>query len=301
MCSATFFTISKTFVNFILAQYIITSDSIKYFNDSFETEKRLRVSGLFQPQIRKQSQGGYYSNQDNFISSVVYLILPNKFNEYTTEDFFNSNWSGIESNSNKLLNELRNMAVYLNRTLFCIDCASTSDISHWHSLCGSSTNIFPYQRVLICLRNIHMMERNLSKELHELLHYGLYNLREQVMRTEKQQKEFLLSNNNNNNNKLGIRFDILIDFTCCHSKRQISSLYYRLPSWLRLYCLPLSFTDKDDQSSFVSSRPAMMSKQDQWRKSNFHSVESFNQSLDKNISCLWLKEHDNIFEKLESE
>ncbi|VDP71008.1 unnamed protein product [Schistosoma curassoni] len=62
--------------------------------------------------------------------------------------------------------------------------------------------------------------------LDELLQYGLYNLRyKQIYHLQNQEKLILI-------NKLGICFDIIIDFTCCTSEKQIVSVYNRLPGKL---------------------------------------------------------------------
>lgn len=91
---------------------------------------------------------------------------------------------------------------------------------------GSNTNILPYQRVLIVLQNVHIIHKRMDILLDELLQYGLYNLRyKQIYHLQNQEKLILI-------NKLGICFDIIIDFTCCTSEKQIVSVYNRLPGKL---------------------------------------------------------------------
>ncbi|VDP75055.1 unnamed protein product [Schistosoma mattheei] len=208
-----------------MAQHITVNNNKEYSSRSFEAEKHLRIDELFQPQIMKRVQR-FYSNENDFSSSVIYLILPNELNEFKHKDFFVHDESGKVVVSNGLINTLNKMAIYSNRTLFPIDCANTTDISYWLSVCGSNTNILPYQRVLIVLQNLHIIHKRRDILLDELLQYGLYNLRyKQIYHLRNEEKLILI-------NKLGICFDIIIDFTCCTSGKQIVSVYNRLPGKL---------------------------------------------------------------------
>nr|CAX73078.1 hypothetical protein [Schistosoma japonicum] len=293
-----FYVISKEFVNLILAQYITPCDNKGYLDKSFEAEKRLRTDELFQPQIIKPVPGYYsYSNKNSFISSTIYLILPNELNEFKNKDFLIKYQSKQPiTSSNGLQTALQKMAMYSNRTLFSIDCINTTDISYWLSLCGSNTNTFPYQRILFILRNVHIIDKEMNQQLDEFLQYGLYNLRYKQMHSI-QNHEYNLSLVN----KLGILFDIVIDFTCCQSWKQLISVYNKLPSWLRSTCLPLLFDCKDDQSLFRISPWKQISLIDRKEKPTNYQQENANESMNRENIQLWLKEIDGFYEKLESD
>ncbi|CAI2722684.1 unnamed protein product [Schistosoma spindalis] len=187
------------------------------------------------------------------------------------------------------------MAMYSNRTLFSIDCANTTDISYWLSVCGSNTNILPYQRILIVLQNVHIIHKRMTILLNELLQYGLYNLRyKQIHNLRNQEKPILI-------NKLGICFDIIIDFTCCTSGKQIVSVYNRLPGWLRLKCLPLLFQYENDQSLFTTSSWKLTSLVNKKEKPICYSPENVNESTNEENSQLWIEESDGLYEKTESD
>ncbi|TNN10619.1 Dynein heavy chain domain-containing protein, partial [Schistosoma japonicum] len=293
-----FYVISKEFVNLILAQYITPYNNKGYLDKSFEAEKRLRTDELFQPQIIKPVPGYYsYSNKNSFSSSTIYLILPNELNEFKNKDFLIKYQSKQPiTSSNGLQTALQKMAMYSNRTLFSIDCINTTDISYWLSLCGSNTNTFPYQRILFILRNVHIIDKEINQQLDEFLQYGLYNLRYKQMHSI-QDHEYNLSLVN----KLGILFDIVVDFTCCQSWKQLISVYNKLPSWLRSTCLPLLFDCKDDQSLFRISPWKQISLIDRKEKPTNYQQENANESMNRENIQLWLKEIDGFYEKLESE
>ncbi|XP_018647649.1 putative dynein heavy chain [Schistosoma mansoni] len=291
-----FHIISKVFVNHILAQHITSTNNNnkEHSSRSFEAEKRLRIDELFQPQIMKRVQGSY-SNENDLSSSVIYLILPNELNEFKHKDFLVNYMSGKVVVSNELINALNKMAMYSNRTLFSIDCANTTDISYWLSVCGSNTNILPYQRILIVLQNVHIIYKRMDTLLDELLQYGLYNLRyKQIHHLQNQEKPLLI-------NKLGICFDIIIDFTCCTSGKQIVSVYNRLPGWLRLKCLPLLFQYENDKSLFTTSSWKVTSLVNKKEKPICYSQETVNESINEGNSQLWLEESDGLYEKIESD
>uniref|UniRef100_A0A5K4F7S1 MT domain-containing protein n=1 Tax=Schistosoma mansoni TaxID=6183 RepID=A0A5K4F7S1_SCHMA len=291
-----FHIISKVFVNHILAQHITSTNNNnkEHSSRSFEAEKRLRIDELFQPQIMKRVQGSY-SNENDLSSSVIYLILPNELNEFKHKDFLVNYMSGKVVVSNELINALNKMAMYSNRTLFSIDCANTTDISYWLSVCGSNTNILPYQRILIVLQNVHIIDKRMDTLLDELLQYGLYNLRyKQIHHLQNQEKPLLI-------NKLGICFDIIIDFTCCTSGKQIVSVYNRLPGWLRLKCLPLLFQYENDKSLFTTSSWKVTSLVNKKEKPICYSQETVNESINEGNSQLWLEESDGLYEKIESD
>ncbi|CAH8434363.1 unnamed protein product [Schistosoma guineensis] len=288
-----FHIISKVFVNHIMAQHITANNNKEYSSRSFEAEKHLRIDELFQPQIMKRVQR-FYSNENDFSSSVIYLILPNELNEFKHKDFFAHDKSGKVVVSNGLINTLNKMAIYSNRTLFPIDCANTTDISYWLSVCGSNTNILPYQRVLIVLQNVHIIHKRMDILLDELLQYGLYNLRyKQIYHLQNQEKLILI-------NKLGICFDIIIDFTCCTSGKQIVSVYNRLPGWLRLKCLPLLFQYESDQLLFTTSSWKVTSLVNKKEKPICYPQENVNDSINEENSQLCLEESDGLYEKIES-
>ncbi|KAK4473205.1 hypothetical protein MN116_004381 [Schistosoma mekongi] len=293
-----FYVISKEFVNFILAQYITPYDNKEYFNKSFEVEKRLRTDELFQPQIIKPVHGYYsYSDENSFISSTIYLILPNELNEFKNKEFLIKYQSKQPTtSSNGLLTVLHKMAMYSNKTLFSIDCINTTDISYWLSLCGTNTNTFPYQRILLVLRNVHIIDKKMNQQLDELLQYGLYNLRYKQMHNI-QNHEYNLSIVN----KLGILFDIVIDFTCCQSWKQLVSVYNKLPNWLRSTCLPLLFDCKDNQSLFRISPWKQISLIDRREKPINYQQEDAIESMNRESIHLWLKEIDGLYEKIESD
>ncbi|CAH8433191.1 unnamed protein product [Schistosoma rodhaini] len=291
-----FHIISKVFVNHILAQHITSTNNNnkEHSSRSFEAEKRLRIDELFQPQIMKRVQGSY-SNENDLSSSVIYLILPNELNEFKHKDFLVNYMSGKVVVSNELINALNKMAMYSNRTLFSIDCANTTDISYWLSVCGSNTNILPYQRILIILQNVHIIDKRMDTVLDELLQYGLYNLRyKQIHHLQNQEKPLLI-------NKLGICFDIIIDFTCCTSGKQIVSVYNRLPGWLRLKCLPFLFQYEIDKSLFTTSSWKVTSLVNKKEKPICYSQETINESINEENSQLWLEESDGLNEKIESD
>ncbi|CAH8433033.1 unnamed protein product [Heterobilharzia americana] len=269
-----FSVISKEFVNFVLAQYVNITNSMEHTDNSFETEKRTRIKELFQPQVTKQIRG-YYSDQNSFVSSAVYLILPNKLND----NFLNeNNCSDKEPNPNGLFDEVHTMAVHSNRTLFSIDCSDMTDISYWRSLCGPETNKLPYQRILILLRNAHLINKKMvnDEQLYKLLHNDLHSLRRNILQSSQ---ESLC------NNQLGIRFDIIIDFTCCTSEKELTSLYNKLPSWLRTSCLPLFF---DYKNVHISNKS--------WKLQTYEYLYSM-EDLDKRknlIEANWVKMKEQL-------